>query len=488
MSLQCRPHMEPSGVPCIRPPMPPGQRRLRLPVMTVNGARPDAKGNVEVDLSGIDELNGKVARLGGALSEENLRAVGAENALSGRIAAETSRAQSVERGLRDDVSSAQTAIADRYTKRETDEKIAAATPSDYDSVKGRVAAVEAKTPAQASAQNQLADKAFVNSSIATNTAFYISDRGRPFQSLADLENYEGALTNNDYAFVVGRDAAGNTTYTRYKWNEATEAWGEEYVLNNSSFTAEQWAAINSGITSGAVAQLVHKRDYTDRSYNTQVTVNAPALHAILTLRGTQTLEYYLPCTKDIPATPEINHSYIWCRDGAEFYITQDVSALTTIWTLLYSSTGQYLASTTTDNATQGYFPDLTFEISRDTAVTSTKVNSYPDEVQDALALLQDLAPAFSTSATYALTAICIYERKLYRCTTAVTTAGAWTGSTNWTAATVEDVLAALRTGKANRAANPTAGNLAALDAQGNPVDAGYHFEIRNGIPCIVQYT
>ena len=32
------------------------------------------------------------------------------------------------------------------------------------------------------------------------------------------------------------------------------------------------------------------------------------------------------------------------------------------------------------------------------------------------------------------------------------------------------------------------GNLAALDANGNPTDAGYHFEVRNGIPCIVQYT
>ena len=32
------------------------------------------------------------------------------------------------------------------------------------------------------------------------------------------------------------------------------------------------------------------------------------------------------------------------------------------------------------------------------------------------------------------------------------------------------------------------GNLAALDASGNPTDAGYHFEVRNGIPCIIQYT
>ena len=51
-----------------------------------------------------------------------------------------------------------------------------------------------------------------------------------------------------------------------------------------------------------------------------------------------------------------------------------------------------------------------------------------------------------------------------------------------------DEISTLSRVKANRAANPTAGNLAALDENGNPTDAGYHFEVRNGIPCIVQYT
>lgn len=110
-------------------------------------------------------------------------------------------------------------------------------------------------PEQATPQNKLADKNFVNSSVATNTANYISDNGQPFQSLADLEAYSGALTNNDYAFVVGTDAAGNTTYTRYKYNATTGEWAEEYVLNNSSFTAEQWAAISSGITALLVQKL-----------------------------------------------------------------------------------------------------------------------------------------------------------------------------------------------------------------------------------------
>lgn len=110
-------------------------------------------------------------------------------------------------------------------------------------------------PEQATPQNQLADKNFVNSSVATNTANYISDNGQPFQSVADLEAYTGPLTNNDYAFVVGTDSAGNTTYTRYKYNATTQTWAAEYVLNNSSFTAEQWAAISSGITALLVQKL-----------------------------------------------------------------------------------------------------------------------------------------------------------------------------------------------------------------------------------------
>lgn len=118
-----------------------------------------------------------------------------------------------------------------------------------------IATIDGKIPTQASSSNQLADKNFVNSSIATNTANYISDNGEPFSSLADLEAYAGTLTNNDYAFVVGADSAGNTTYTRYKYNSTTGEWAEEYVLNNSSFTSSQWGAINSGITSGGVTKL-----------------------------------------------------------------------------------------------------------------------------------------------------------------------------------------------------------------------------------------
>ena len=88
---------------------------------------------------------------------------------------------------------------------------------------------------------------FVNSSVSTNTANFIGT----FSSIEDLEAYSGEVTNNDYAFVIGVDANGNTKYDRYKYTDATDpaSWEYEYTLNNSSFTAAEWATIQSGLTS-----------------------------------------------------------------------------------------------------------------------------------------------------------------------------------------------------------------------------------------------
>ena len=98
---------------------------------------------------------------------------------------------------------------------------------------------------------------FVNSSIATNTANYISNNDGPFTSVEQLNAYTGVVTNNDYAFVTGIDSEGNTYYDRYKAavNDSSVTWALEYRLNNSSFTAAQWSAINSGITSVLVAKI-----------------------------------------------------------------------------------------------------------------------------------------------------------------------------------------------------------------------------------------
>lgn len=125
-----------------------------------------------------------------------------------------------------------------------------------------IQAILALIPAQASAQNQLADQAFTNSSISTNTATF---RGT-FNLVSDLSltisateaqigtALASAVTgedNNDYAFVQVPTSDATPTeiahIDRYKYNGTS--WILEYTLNNSGFTAVQWAAINSGITS-----------------------------------------------------------------------------------------------------------------------------------------------------------------------------------------------------------------------------------------------
>ena len=102
-------------------------------------------------------------------------------------------------------------------------------------------------PQGVSESNKLAHEAFVNSSVATATATF---RGT-YESLSELETVTADA--NDYAFVISTDSAGNTVYNRYKYSNGS--WLFEYSLNNSSFTAAQWAAINSAITSGDVEKL-----------------------------------------------------------------------------------------------------------------------------------------------------------------------------------------------------------------------------------------
>lgn len=120
-----------------------------------------------------------------------------------------------------------------------------------------IAAIKSLIPGQATSSNQLADKSFVNSTVGTNTSNYISNNGQPFISLSQLQAYTGTVTNNDYAFITGTDEEGNTFYDRYKATVTgtTVSWAKEYRLNNSSFTASQWASIQSGITSGDVALI-----------------------------------------------------------------------------------------------------------------------------------------------------------------------------------------------------------------------------------------
>lgn len=116
-------------------------------------------------------------------------------------------------------------------------------------------------------------KDFVNSSIQTATAEYkgsynlVSDLSLAVsathsQIASALASAVSGADNNDYCFVEIPTNAGTLTeiskIERYKYNGTS--WSYEYALNNSGFTAAQWSAINSGITSSLVTSFGAKYD------------------------------------------------------------------------------------------------------------------------------------------------------------------------------------------------------------------------------------
>lgn len=122
--------------------------------------------------------------------------------------------------------------------------------SDVTCLRNDVDAIESKIPTQASTTNQLADKDFVNSSIETATATFVGT----FDDVSCLPTT--GVDNNDYAFVTTCDSqTGTVSYTRYKYSDYTHTWICEYTINTTGFTAEQLAALNSGITDTLVAKI-----------------------------------------------------------------------------------------------------------------------------------------------------------------------------------------------------------------------------------------
>jgi len=265
---------------------------------------------------------------------------------------------------------------------------------------GRLDTIEGLIPSQATAQNQLADKAFVNSSIASNTATF---RG-VYESVASLPASQSGLKNGDYAYVhnLAASESGNPSYLRYKYSDATtrsfaigddtyerniqsdimggsghdtpmyawkhgstiiytfsgvlvegsyafyddegqptdqtintgsivsgNGWLYEYTLNNSSFTAAQWAALNSGITAPQqqyVAGLMQK-DLQDKA-------NAKLVATTTVLSGGT---YYT----DEEASHDMVVKVVLTYDGTAKDAT-NLSALTSAgWVKTQDKTGEY---------------------------------------------------------------------------------------------------------------------------------------------------
>lgn len=151
--------------------------------------------------------------------------------------------------------------------------------------------IENLIPSTTTPENQLADKAFVNSSINNLAAFYITSNasGDAFSTRASLlaatTFYSGGQvrvpTQNDYAIVLADESQpkgvdGNYPTTRYSYQGGTYPngqWDFQYVVNNTSLTQAQVDAINSGITTGLVDKLDGIEEGAQRNPTNYVTTN-----------------------------------------------------------------------------------------------------------------------------------------------------------------------------------------------------------------------
>lgn len=158
--------------------------------------------------------------------------------------------------------------------------------------------INALIPGQATESNQLADKSFVNSTVATNAANF---RGNwtnwaavPTDATLYPEDYVGnkTPTNNDYMMVQdasdyedkGLQGSWRFIYVG-DWNTTGKSgWNPQYKVG-STFTAAQQAAIDSGITAIDVS--------TYNSYGTSITAlqtgKLDKVYTGLKIYGTDTL-------------------------------------------------------------------------------------------------------------------------------------------------------------------------------------------------------
>lgn len=122
-----------------------------------------------------------------------------------------------------------------------------------------IAAINAKIPSEASSNNKLADKTYVNDAVNSVAAYYVTSnaQGESFATKAALLAgpwyYDGSLrtpTTNDYALVAA-DETHDGESARYTYTGSQ--WAYQYIINTTTFTQDQLNAIDSGITAAKVS-------------------------------------------------------------------------------------------------------------------------------------------------------------------------------------------------------------------------------------------
>lgn len=170
-------------------------------------------------------------------------------------------------------------VGNTYTVEEAFQR----TASLFEGQQDEIDDIEALIPTQATAQNQLADKSFVNATIATNSANFRGNWATwalvPTDANLYPEDYVGSRTptNNDY--MVVDDATGYGSEYDGSWRflyvgdwttSGKSGWQAVYRIG-TAFTQEQQAAIDSGITATMVDNYVDPNSTASTAYNARIT-------------------------------------------------------------------------------------------------------------------------------------------------------------------------------------------------------------------------
>ena len=214
------------------------------------------------DISAIGNLSpAQWAALNSGITSEGVAQIAANQ--QGIIAEAAARAQalSAEASTRQsaDQTNADAIATEASARQDADSDLQDAIDAEESARQSADAAINAKIPSQASAQNQLADKEFVNSSIETATATFRGTHTATDDTEAAAQSALSGITtkdNNDYAYVVvaNTPTTGVDKYKKYTYDGS--AWCFAFAINSSGFTAAQVAALNSGVTSQNVTDLV----------------------------------------------------------------------------------------------------------------------------------------------------------------------------------------------------------------------------------------
>lgn len=212
-----------------------------------------------------------------------------------------------------------------------------------------ISTINGKIPSEASSSNKLADKAYVDNAISTNTADFdgawATYAAIP-STVAGFTN-EGlpTPTNNNYLVVLADETQDGGTW-RYKYIDDggsydKDNWNVEYEINESPFTQAQLDAINSGATTTKINQIA--TNTTDiSSLQTAIATKAEAFavtNSALSVSGGV-------CTWSITnsiGTKNVQVSIYRESDGVE--VKTQVKVTTSTITVSFNSTSNITAGT-----------------------------------------------------------------------------------------------------------------------------------------------